>query len=241
MLSSAVQRFPLSAVRRVALCASLALLLAGCGRKDETASTGTSSTPADTATTPPPVTAMADLTPTQGNTVDGVVVFTEVPEGVHVVADLTGLTPGQHGIHLHMVGDCSAPDGSSAGDHFNPMSMAHGSPDVPVHHEGDLGNIEAASDGAGHLDRVIPNAHLQGTDGLIGHSVVVHAKPDDMKTQPSGASGARQACGVIVIQPKSDTSVTVSRGRRQPSARPRESRSPRDPPGGPIPPHDTMF
>ena len=200
MFSSAVKRFPLSAVRRAGLYASLALLLVGCSRQ-QTANTSASSPPADTTNAAPTIKAMADLTPTQGNTVDGVVVFTEVPEGVHVVADLTGLTPGAHGIHIHMIGDCSSPDGSSAGDHFNPTSMAHGSPDVPIHHEGDLGNIEAASDGQGHLDRVIPNAHLQGTDGLIGHSVVVHAKPDDMKTQPSGASGARQACGVIVIQP----------------------------------------
>ena len=74
--------------------------------------------------------AKADLAPTQGNSVHGTVRFTQQADGVRVEADLTGLTPGTHGIHIHENGDCSSPDGSSAGAHYNPTNMQHGGPDA---------------------------------------------------------------------------------------------------------------
>src|SRR5215468_5535721 len=138
------------------------------------------------------------LHPTAGNKVSGTVTFTEVADGVQVNAELTGLTPGNHGFHIHEFGDCSAGDASSAGAHFNPTNQPHAGPDTGARHEGDMGNIEADSSGNAKLDYVDRQISL-GNDAksAIGRSVVVHAKPDDLKTQPSGDSGARIACGVI--------------------------------------------
>ena len=141
--------------------------------------------------------ATADLEPTQGNTVRGTISFTATNEGVRVVADLTGLTEGDHGIHIHDKGDCSAPDAKSAGDHFNPTGMPHGGPDAQKHHAGDLGNITGDSSGKGHLDRVFNFLSLSGTNSIVGHSVIVHAGKDDLTSQPAGNAGNRVACGVI--------------------------------------------
>src|SRR5204863_7343636 len=102
-----------------------------------------------------PATATTDLGPTQGNNVRGTVTFTRVSDGVRVEATITGLTPGTHGFHIHETGDCSAPDGSSAGGHWNPTGMVHGGPDASNHHLGDLGNLEADSTGTAHYDRII--------------------------------------------------------------------------------------
>jgi superoxide dismutase, Cu-Zn family len=138
------------------------------------------------------------LHPTAGNKVSGTVTFTPVADGVQVHAKITGLTPGKHGFHIHEFGDCSAADASSAGGHFNPTNQPHAGPDATARHEGDMGNIEADASGNAKLDYV--DHHISLTNdatSAIGRSVVVHAKPDDLKTQPSGDSGARVACGVI--------------------------------------------
>jgi|688.fasta_scaffold16606_1 Cu-Zn family superoxide dismutase len=141
--------------------------------------------------------AQAELSPTQGNRAKGIVTFTEVDKGVEIVAEMVGLTPGLHGFHIHEYGDCSAPDGSSAGGHFNPDHTKHGGPDSKERHVGDLGNIKADLSGVGHYHRIDTQIKLTGPDSIIGRSLVVHAKPDDYKTQPTGNSGARVACGVI--------------------------------------------
>jgi superoxide dismutase, Cu-Zn family len=122
------------------------------------------------------------LHPTAGNKVTGTVTFTPVADGVQVHAEIAGLTPGKHGFHIHEFGDCSAADFSSAGAHFNPTNQPHAGPDAAARHEGDMGNVEADANDA---------------KSAIGRSVVVHAKPDDLKTQPSGDAGGRIACGVI--------------------------------------------
>jgi Cu-Zn family superoxide dismutase len=187
----------------VVSAAALAVLLAGCSSstKESDNLNGTGDAAVDTTTGTIATTAVATVAPTQGNTVAGTVTFTEEPGGVHIVADLSGLAPGTHGFHVHTNGDCSAPDASSAGDHFNPDSMSHGGPDTPMRHLGDLGNLDAASDGRAHYDRVLPGLSLNGPNGLVGKSVVVHATTDDFKTQPSGNSGARLGCGVIETRP----------------------------------------
>jgi Cu-Zn family superoxide dismutase len=131
-----------------------------------------------------------------GSKVIGTVTFTKVGDDVQVVADITGLTPGKHGFHIHEKGDCSAADASSAGGHFNPTAHKHGGPATTDRHEGDLGNIEADASGKAHLDWK-GKMSLSGADSIIGKSVVVHEKEDDLKTDPSGNSGARQACGAI--------------------------------------------
>ncbi len=141
---------------------------------------------------------IAVLHPTAGNKVAGTVTFTPIADGVQVHAEITGLTPGKHGFHVHEFGDCSAADASSAGGHFNPNHKPHAGPEAPERHEGDMGNVEADASGNAKLDYVDHQLSLSSDDkSAIGRSVVVHAKPDDLKTQPSGDSGARVACGVI--------------------------------------------
>ena len=142
--------------------------------------------------------AIAVLHPTAGNKVSGTVTFTPVADGVQVHAELTGLTAGKHGFHVHEFGDCSAADASSAGAHFNPTNQPHAGPDTAARHEGDMGNVEADASGNAKVHYVDHQISLTNdAKSAIGRSVVVHAKPDDLKTQPSGNAGGRVACGVI--------------------------------------------
>ena len=145
-----------------------------------------------------PLKAIAVIHPAGDNKVSGTVTFTEDADGVRVHAELAGLTPGQHGFHVHEFGDCSAADASSAGAHFNPTNQPHAGPDAVARHEGDMGNVEADASGNAKLDYVDHQISLTNDQqSVIGRSVVVHAKADDLKSQPAGDSGARIACGVI--------------------------------------------
>lgn len=148
-------------------------------------------------TAPAITTVVAVLVPTQGNDVRGTVKFTKVAGGVRVVADITGLKPGEHGFHLHEFGDASSADGMAAGGHFNPAAAAHGSPTAAVRHAGDLGNIKADASGHATLDQVDAKLSLDGAASILGRAVVVHANPDDLTTQPTGNAGPRVAVGVI--------------------------------------------
>jgi Cu-Zn family superoxide dismutase len=123
-----------------------------------------------------------------------------MPDGIKITGDIAGLRPNtKHGFHIHEFGDCSAKDASSAGSHFNPRNKPHGLPAAPTEaHLGDLGNLQADAQGRAHVDELIPGAKLsEGKEQILGHSIVVHSKVDDLKTQPSGNSGDRMACGVI--------------------------------------------
>ena len=140
--------------------------------------------------------ATATLESKSNSQVTGTVTFTKVGDDVQVVADIQGLKPGKHGFHIHEKGDCSAPDATSAGAHFNPTMKHHGGPETLDHHTGDLGNIETDASGKTHLDWT-GKLSLSGKDSIIGKSVVVHEKEDDLKTDPSGSSGDRIACGVV--------------------------------------------
>ncbi|HTA77879.1 MAG TPA: superoxide dismutase family protein [bacterium] len=144
-----------------------------------------------------PITAVAELSPTKGNTVHGEVKFIQKDGYVLIKAHVEGLTPGKHGFHIHEVGDCSAPDGSSAKGHFNPTHKDHGAPDAQDRHEGDLGNLNADANGVANYMRHDKVVQLSGDNTIIGRSVIVHGGKDDYKTQPTGNSGARVACGVI--------------------------------------------
>jgi Cu-Zn family superoxide dismutase len=143
------------------------------------------------------VTAVAQLAPTDGSSVSGTVRFFAEERGVRVIADLTGLIPGEHGFHVHENGDCSAPEASSAGGHFNPQGAKHGGREDAERHVGDMGNITAKADGTAHLEYVDPHLSLLGDTSIIGRAVIVHAGRDDQQSQPSGDAGARVACGVI--------------------------------------------
>jgi Cu-Zn family superoxide dismutase len=143
--------------------------------------------------------ATASLQPTKGSKAFGEATFEQVgSDRVRVVVFAQNLKPdGEHGFHIHEVGDCSSGDGMSAKDHFNPLSKPHGMPG-PNSHAGDLPMIKAAKNGRGKLDAVIQGVSLgSGPTSIVGRGLIIHADPDDFKTQPSGNSGARLACGVI--------------------------------------------
>lgn len=132
--------------------------------------------------------------------VHGKVTFTQKDDGVEIVAELTGLQPGEHGFHVHEFGDCSMADGKCAGGHFNPTGQPHGGPDDAKRHVGDLGNIKADGQGNASYKRVDKVLALNGRNSIIGRSVIVHAKPDDFTTQnPPGNAGDRIGCGTIGI------------------------------------------
>jgi superoxide dismutase, Cu-Zn family len=140
--------------------------------------------------------AMATLEPKSGSKVTGFVAFMQAGNEVQLAGNIQHLTPGKHGIHIHDKGDCSAPDAASAGPHFNPTQQHHGGPMTAEHHVGDLGNIEADASGNAQVNWK-GKLSLSGTDSIIGKSVVIHEKEDDLKTDPAGNSGARIACGEI--------------------------------------------
>lgn len=144
-----------------------------------------------------PTKAIAVLYPTKGSSVQGTVTFTKSGNEVKIVADITGLTSGKHGFHIHEFGDCSSPDGSSAGGHFNPTNQPHAGHDAAERHEGDLGNLEADSSGKAHLELTDTMITMSGGNSIIGRGVIVHEKEDDLKSQPVGNAGGRVACGVI--------------------------------------------
>lgn len=151
----------------------------------------------------PPI-AVANMKPTQGNTATGTVSFVKKGDQLIMDARLSGLPPGPHGFHVHEKGDCSAPDAMSAGGHFNPSGMKHGSPTQSEHHGGDLGNIIADASGKAVLQLSIPvseiNVSKNSPSSIVGKGLIVHADPDDYVTQPTGNSGKRLACGVITLK-----------------------------------------
>lgn len=143
--------------------------------------------------------AVCMLNSTNGNNVTGTISFVSTDKGVKIIGDIQGLTKGKHGIHIHEFGDCTSADGSSAGGHFNPTGKSHGGSMDMMRHMGDMGNIEADKDGKAHMEYVDNTISLMGENSIVGHSVIVHKDEDDQKTQPTGNSGARVACGVIEI------------------------------------------
>lgn len=146
---------------------------------------------------PTPGAAQATLTPKSGSAVTGTVTFTASGNGLVVVASLKGLTPNaEHGFHVHEKGDCSAPDAMSAAGHFNPSGASHGAA-AGAHHAGDMPNLRADAAGNAQYRTTLTGVSLEGPQGVLGRSVVVHRDPDDYKSQPAGNSGPRIACGVI--------------------------------------------
>ena len=195
---------------------SLALLIpvaicAACSGREETPSTqatapaeapAANAPAADAAAEPAQITARATLTSAAGASASGNLELTSEGVAVRVRGEIAGLAPGkEHGFHVHEKGDCSPPDFSSAGEHLNPTKDPHGGPKSASRHLGDLPNLKADENGHVALDVSIPGATLEDKDGgpnqILGKALVIHAMPDDYKTQPAGDSGARIACGVI--------------------------------------------
>lgn len=163
---------------------------------------------AEPASPPPaasgPERAVAEVGEVAGSGASGTVRFTALDGAVEVRYDLAGLTPGEHGFHVHQTGDCG-PDSTgtpagAAGGHFNPLTSPHGAPSAvrTDRHAGDLGNIEVGPDGRAVGTRVDSVLAFTGPTSMIGKAVMVHAGRDDLESQPSGAAGDRVACGVIV-------------------------------------------
>ena len=151
--------------------------------------------------TSPPPSAGATLKDSNGRVV-GSAVFLQESDGVRILLDLQGAPPGISGVHIHEVGRCEAPSFDSAGAHFNPNKAEHGTDNSRGPHAGDLPNITVDATGRGHLEVTNPRVTLEaGSTSLFdgrGTALVVHEKPDDLRTDPAGNSGRRIACGVIV-------------------------------------------
>jgi superoxide dismutase, Cu-Zn family len=129
--------------------------------------------------------------------IKGVVHFAATEDGVEVKGKISGLTPGLHGFHIHEFGDISSDDPKCHGGHFNPEMKKHGGPDSEERHVGDLGNITADASGVATIDMKDKQIALGGRHGIIGRSVIIHAKADDLKSDPAGDAGPRIAGGVV--------------------------------------------
>ena len=131
--------------------------------------------------------------------VKGVVHFKATTDGVQISGQLSGLKPGKHGFHIHEFGDVSSADPKCHGGHFNPDKKKHGGPNSPNRHVGDLGNIKANGRGVAEIHMVDKQIALSGRHNIIGRAVILHAKADDLKTDPAGNAGDRIAGGVVGI------------------------------------------
>lgn len=168
---------------------------AGAGAAD----TGLSGGAADTAAAAAGTGGAATLLDSAGRNL-GRVTLTEGTGGITLAGELTGLPPGEHAIHLHAVGLCDAPTFESAGEHWNPTNSQHGSKSPEGPHLGDLLNITVGSDSAVTVQATTPGGTLRGQNPLLdadSAAVVVHASPDDYRTQPSGDAGDRIGCGPV--------------------------------------------
>jgi Cu-Zn family superoxide dismutase len=192
---------------------SVALVLVACGGSNQNTPPATPeatsntalptsdpSTPADAAALPAAGSKTVEVTiqPKSNSSISGKATLVEVPDGVKVTLALANVPPGEHGAHVHEKGDCSAPDGSSAGGHFNPAGNPHALPAATPRHLGDLGNITVDANGKGTLEIVAPGANLKPNDpnSFLGRAIIIHEKKDD-GGQPSGNAGGRIGCGEI--------------------------------------------
>jgi Cu-Zn family superoxide dismutase len=134
----------------------------------------------------------------------GELVFNIADGGVRVTGTLTGLSAGStHAFHVHEFGDCSAPDATSAGGHFNPGQQPHGDRAAGgAHHAGDIPNQTAGENGEAAVDQMLAGLEIAsgGANDIVGKGVIVHAQADDYTTQPTGNAGGRIACGVIELE-----------------------------------------
>lgn len=188
----------MSATLRIAVLAAATAALAACGGQT------VKPTPAPAATAAKPVSTASSATvvlaSASGSLVSGKLSVRPMGDGVHITGEIGGLTPNStHAIHIHEKGDCSAADASSAGGHFNPAGQPHGQVDRGAHHAGDMDNLVANAEGVAQVDAHASGVTLGGgaPNDVAGRAVIVHASPDDYKSQPAGNAGARLACGII--------------------------------------------
>jgi Cu-Zn family superoxide dismutase len=136
-----------------------------------------------------------------GTGISGTVELVQQGNDVQIVGEVAGAKPGPHGLHIHAVGDCSAPDFSTAGGHFNPTGASHACPPTDPRHAGDFGNLQIDSDGQGRFEIVSDRISLApGPISVRGLAMILHDDADDCVSQPAGGSGARVACAIIEVQ-----------------------------------------
>ncbi len=187
-------------VVRTATLAALAAALAACGGQ-----TAKPTAPAPAAGPKPVSTAQSAsvvLASASGSLVSGKLALRPMGDGVHLTGQVGGLSANAvHAIHIHEKGDCSAADATSAGGHFNPAGQPHGRVAHGAHHAGDMDNLSADAEGVANVDAHASGVTLGGgaLNDVAGRAVIVHAAPDDYKSQPTGNAGARVACGIIKI------------------------------------------
>ncbi len=184
-------------MKTVLLAATIALALSSCS----SAPTRSTRAPA-VSTVSTAQSALVILAPASATLVSGKLTAVPMTGGVHLRGEIGGLSRNSsHAIHIHERGDCSAADASSAGAHFNPGASAHGKVGAGAHHAGDMDNIVANSEGVARIDVHASGVTLGGNaaNDIAGRAVVVHAAPDDYRSQPAGNAGARVACGIIKV------------------------------------------
>ncbi len=202
------------------LPAACCLLLAtgGCGKKNQSeqkekpATTGPAPTEKPPVAKPPPAPspgAKAAMKSSDGKSI-GDISFTEKDGKVEISGELHGLTPGEHGFHIHEGKECVAPGFETAGGHFAPNGKPHGAPTAAEHHAGDFGNLEAGADGTAKIQLSSDAISLTpgAPDSVLGRAVILHANADDLHSQPSGKAGPRFACGVIEATPAAPVKPT---------------------------------
>jgi len=146
-------------------------------------------------------TVTVNMEPKSGSTVSGTATFNERNGKVTMDVKLSGLKPGVHAIHIHEKADCSAPDGSSAGGHWNPTFKKHGKWGEGEYHKGDIGNFTADASGNAKISMTTDEWCIgcgDQTKDILNKGLIVHEKADDFKTQPTGDAGGRQACAGII-------------------------------------------
>ena len=151
------------------------------------------------AVTPASPVATATIAGKSGTNTAGTAKFFKAGGKITLTVEVTGLTPGEHAIHIHEKGDCSDPEAKNAGGHWNPSTQAHGQWEHAPFHLGDIGNLKAGADGKASLTLTTDKWTVGGggTNDVVGHAIVVHAAVDDFKTQPTGNAGGRVGCAVI--------------------------------------------
>lgn len=203
-------------MRRVSvftLVASLVAIVGACAPKEEAPAPEPVAEAEMVVEEVEPVVAVAVLQPRSDSSVSGTVTFTEIDGGVAIEAEIAGATPGLHGIHLHEIGDCSAEDFTSTGGHFNPTGAPHGGPADAERHAGDFGNIEVGADGNGYLALESDRLSLDDAENaVVGRAVILHEGEDDLVSQPTGAAGARSACGVVMLEGEMEMTTMGAEG-----------------------------
>lgn len=174
----------------LSLLVGVSIVLASCDKSEKKKAAATASKQATAA-----------ISSASGSAVTGTAVFKQSGDSITLTVEIQNAEPGEHAVHIHEVGDCSSPDGKSAGGHWNPTEVAHGEWGVGEFHLGDIGNMTVGEDGTGKIELTTDKWEM-GTGSIrdiVGKGIIVHADADDFTSQPSGAAGARIGCGAIAL------------------------------------------